>query len=63
MRYIASALMSLLAASMENALGNGWTFTTLALLNIIGAGALLITYYKGKKWREDLEKVVDESKN
>ncbi|CAG8608953.1 8376_t:CDS:2 [Paraglomus occultum] len=55
-RYIAAALMSLLAASMENALGDGWTFTTLAFLNIIGASALVLTYYKGRKWREDLER-------
>ncbi|CAG8521974.1 4146_t:CDS:2 [Paraglomus occultum] len=58
-RYIVAALVSFLAAPMENALGDGWTFTTLAFLNIIGGGALVLTYYKGRKWREDLEKVVD----
>jgi hypothetical protein len=66
-RYLAASLMSVLGAPMGNVLGNGWTFTLLALLNVVGACLLVVIYYKGKGWREKAgiremgEKTVDSS--
>ena len=56
LRYIAASLMSIIAAPIKNAIGNGWLFTALAFLNVIGVFLLLIVYHKGREWRESIEK-------
>ncbi|CAG8548123.1 4654_t:CDS:2 [Paraglomus occultum] len=63
LRYLAASLMSIIAAPLKNAIGNGWLFTALAFLNVIGAFLLVIVYSKGREWRENIgkshEKVVE----
>ncbi|CAG8534487.1 10728_t:CDS:2, partial [Paraglomus brasilianum] len=67
LRYISASVMSILATPIKDAIGNGWLFTILGCLEILGACLLTVTYFKGREWREKInmrEKVKeDESKN
>ena len=67
LRYISASVMSIIATPIKDAIGNGWLFTILGCLEILGACLLTVTYFKGREWREKInmrEKVKeDESKN
>ncbi|CAG8689739.1 6943_t:CDS:2 [Funneliformis caledonium] len=54
-RSIAAAIMSFVAVPFEHAVGNGWVFTIMVGLNIIGIFCLIAVCYKGKYWREKIQ--------
>ncbi|CAI2189299.1 367_t:CDS:2, partial [Funneliformis geosporum] len=54
-RSFAAAIMSFVAVPFENAVGNGWAFTIMVGINIIGICCLIAVCYKGKSWREKIQ--------
>jgi hypothetical protein len=39
-------------APLQNAIGVGWLFTILVLINILSISCIVLVYLKGKGWRE-----------
>ncbi|CAI2162454.1 10790_t:CDS:2 [Funneliformis geosporum] len=51
-RYSTSGIIIAFAVDIDEFIGVGWTFTLAGGLNFIGFFLLLITFFKGKLWRE-----------
>ncbi|CAG8548138.1 4655_t:CDS:2 [Paraglomus occultum] len=54
MRYLAASVMSIIAAPIKDVIGNGWLFTIMGGLAIVGVCLLTIIYFKGREWREKI---------
>ncbi|CAG8740053.1 3949_t:CDS:2, partial [Cetraspora pellucida] len=53
-RFMVAGTVAILEPLMEDALGTGWMFTLIVSLGIISTCFVVVVYFKGKEWRENM---------
>ncbi|CAJ0894332.1 16019_t:CDS:2 [Entrophospora sp. SA101] len=55
LRYVYAGIMVALSVKIDETIGVGWTYTLVSSMNAFSIIFIIVVYFKGKKWRNEMK--------
>nr|CAG8570385.1 13847_t:CDS:2 [Entrophospora candida] len=55
LRYVYAGIMVALSVKIDETIGIGWTYTLVSSMNAFSIIFIIVVYFKGKKWRNEMK--------